>query len=153
MVIGNPSNIEEERQKLSYEVAVYREQLRLLQREMERITLTLLDLKNAEKTASNLKDGSSLVPIGGGAFLNSEINSHTLLVPVGAGYLVQMGREEAARELARRIESTEKALHRLEEEFGGISGKLNSIGTKLNTLQSEIAINKRVEENIGEDYL
>ncbi|MBI2079938.1 prefoldin subunit alpha [Candidatus Micrarchaeota archaeon] len=146
-------NLQDEYQRLAYEVAVYREQLNLLQREMDRVTLATLDLSNAMRTTSKLSDGDSLVPIGGGAFLKSEITNTRVLVPIGGGYLVSMDKDKAEQEIRKRVEATEKAIQRLNDEFSKISQKLQETNVKLGEVQGQVEINKKVDENIREDYI
>lgn len=139
--------------RLSYETAVYREQLKLLQGEVERVTLTTLDLENAVKTLENLKAEDAIVPVGGGTFIKANIYSTHAIVPVGAGYFVEMGREQGILEMKKRVESTKKAIDRLREEFEKISKKLQEMNMNLRNMRAASAINKRVEENEQVDYI
>ncbi len=149
MVNGN-NNL---RTQISYENAVYREQLRLLQKEIDRINLTTIDLSNAITTAQQVKQEDVLSPIGGGAFLKASVYNTNILVPVGANYLVEMDKESAVSEMNRRIEATKKAVEKLSDEFQKVSIKLRELNAKLREIQTQDAINKRVDENIGEDYV
>jgi len=146
-------NTVDEQQRLAYETAVYREQLNLLHREIDRITLAMLDLTNAVKTTDKLTSGDSLVPIGGGAFARAVLSSNTLLVPIGASYVIEVKKEAAGLELKKRVESTEKALQRLNTEVVSISQKFQEANTKLRDIQSQNAINRAAEDNIREDYI
>ncbi len=139
--------------KLSYETAVYREQLRLLQGEIDRVSLTLLDLENSLRTLENLKIDDSLVQIGGGAFIKSTIYSTNVLVPVGAGYFVEMSKEQGIIEIRKRIESTKKAVEKLREEFEKVSKKLHETSINLRNIQAAVNIAKRVEENEHLEYV
>lgn len=139
--------------QLSYESAVYKEQLRLLQKEIERINLATIDLSNAARTAELIKQEDVLVPIGGGAFIKSSVYNTKILVPVGAEYLVEMEKEDAVSEINKRTEATKKAIEKLTEEFQKVSVKIRDINIKLREVQAQDVINKRVNENIGEDYL
>lgn len=143
----------EEREKLAYEAAVYREQLNLIQRELDRITLATLDLNNAAKTAESISNGEGMVPIGGGAFVKAKISAEKVIIPIGGGYLAEMETKEATVELKKRIEATEKAIERLNTEFTNLVGKFQDTSTKLKDLQNQAALNSRVNENIREDYL
>lgn len=144
---------QEEQQKLVYETMVYREQLNLLQREMDRITLATLDLSNAVKTTEKMTGGQGLVPIGGGAFIKADIAAVQVLVPIGAGYLVEMEKTGAETELKKRVDATEKAVEKLSAEFATLSKKFQEASAKLREAQSQAALNKRVEENVSDDYL
>ncbi len=148
--------MENERQgvaQLSYESAVYREQLRLLQNEIKRIDLAMVDLSKAAETAQKIKNDDVLVPVGGGAFIKASIYTSKVLVPIGAEYVVEMEKEEAVVEINKRIEATKKAIEKLNSEFQKVSAKLHEVNLALRNLQSQAAINKRVEDNIGEDYI
>lgn len=139
--------------RLTYEAAVYNEQLRLLQGEVERITITLLDLDNAARTLENLKAEDAIVQIGGGAFIKANIYSTHTLLPIGAGYLLEMDKEQGVIEMKKRIESTKKAIERLKEEFEKISKKLQEMNVMLRTMQTAAAINKRTEESGHSEYV
>ncbi len=140
-------------QQLSYEVAVYREQLRLLQKEIERIHSTTTDLGNASTTAENLKSEDIIVQIGGGSFIRANVYSTKILVPIGASYLVEMEHKDAALEIKKRIDATKNAIEKLNEEFEKIARKLQESGSRLRNFQMQQSLNKRVDENIGEDYV
>jgi prefoldin alpha subunit len=144
---------ESEDVKLSYEIAVYKEQLTILQSEIERVTLTMLDLDNALRTLENLQINDALVQIGGGVFVKANIYSTRALVPIGAGYLVEMEKDLAILELKKRLESTKKAVEKLREEFQKISLKLREADAKIRNLQSAAAILKRTEENEHAEYV
>ena len=73
---------------LAYERRVYGEQLRLIQKEVDRISLTNLDLINAENTTKKLKAEDSLIPIGGGAYIKANVYNTKVLVPVRSRYLI-----------------------------------------------------------------
>ncbi len=139
--------------QLSYESAVYREQLRLLQNEIKRIDFAMVDLSKAVQTAERIKNDDVLVPVGGGSFVKATVYSTKLLVPVGADYLVEMEKDEAVGEINKRIEATKKAIEKLNTEFQKVSSKLQEVNGILNNLQNQVAINKQVDENIGEDYI
>ncbi|MFH1394239.1 MAG: prefoldin subunit alpha [Candidatus Micrarchaeota archaeon] len=139
--------------RMMYEVALYREQLGMLQKEMERVSLTAVDLNNALKTVENIDAKDVMVPVGGGTFMKASVKDVKLVVPIGAQYLREMGRDEALAELARRREATKKAIERLEVEFKKIAGKFQQVSGQLKDLEARAKISQRVDENIGEDYI
>jgi prefoldin alpha subunit len=144
---------EAEQAQLGYELAVYREQIAMIKRETERVSLTTIDLTNALKTVESLKEERVLVPIGGGALVKGDIAQTKVLVPIGGEYLVEMGKEDAAEEMKRRIEATRKAVEKLNEEFAKIAGKLREVTGQLQRAQAERQLSERVEGNIREDYI
>ncbi|GEM_PF-681188 len=145
--------LEEDYAKLAYETKIYRKQLTILQREIERITLTSIDLTNALNTVEGIKKGEALVPIGGGSFAKAQISDVNILVPVGGGYLIEMDKKNAEDRMKNRIEATKTAVQRLSQEFGSISARLEEVTAQLKELEKRIAIEHRVEEETREDYL
>jgi len=145
--------MEDERVRMSYEVAVYREQLSLLRREMERISITSMDMTNALQSVEKLEKKNVLVPLGGGTFMKSAITDTKILVPIGAEFLTEMEKEEAGREIRRRIDATNQAVTRLNEEFEKINKKLKEVAIKLREAEQNVRLSNRVEEGIKEDYI
>lgn len=144
--------LEETYARLAYEVRLYRKQLSILQREIEKVTLTSLDLTNALRTFESLKTGENLIPMGGGSYIRGEVKEDKILVPVGGGYLTEMNSSAAAERMKRRVEMTKTAVKRLTEEFKNISGRLEIVSRQLKELEKRIIIDKQVEESVGEDY-
>ncbi|VVC02827.1 Prefoldin subunit alpha [Candidatus Bilamarchaeum dharawalense] len=139
--------------QLSYELAVYREQINLIKRETERVSLTTIDLNNALKTVENMSADRILVPIGGGALVRGQLMQTRVMVPIGAEYLVEMSKEEATEEIRKRIDATKKAVEKLTEEFNKIALKLREASGQLQQLQTQTQINRTVDGNIREDYI
>ena len=139
--------------QLSYELAVYREQISMIKRETERVSLTTIDLTNALKTAESLSEERTLIPIGGGAFIKGSVSQTWVLVPIGGEYLLDMERQEAVDELRRRIEATRKAIEKLNDEFNRIVNKLKEVSGQLQKMQSQTALSRHVDENVQDDYI
>lgn len=139
--------------QLNYELAVYREQMLLIKRETERISLTTIDLTNALRAIENLKEDKVLIPIGGGTLIRGAVNAMNVLVPVGSQYMIEMEQDNAREEIEKRIEATKKAVSKLTEEFNKITKKLSDVSTQLRTLQSQAELSERVDDNIREDYI
>lgn len=144
---------EEIQSQLNYEVAVYREQLSMLKRETERVSLTTIDLANALRTVESLGPEKVLMPIGGGALIRGNVSETNVLMPIGAEYMLEMKKENAVVELNRRIEATKKAVEKLNEEFGKILNRLQEVSGQLEQVESQARISQRGEENMKEDYL
>jgi prefoldin alpha subunit len=146
-------SLEESKSRMSYEVAVYKEQLNLLKKEMERISLSTLDLSNATKAVEDLKAEHILVPIGGGSYISADVKETQVLVPIGGNYVVEMSKEGALLEMHKRIEATKQAVTKLSDEFEKINKKLTEVATKLTDVEKQVAISQRVEEGVKEDYI
>jgi prefoldin alpha subunit len=147
------SNVEISQEQLSYELAVYREQIAMIKRETERISLTTIDLTNALRTVESLRVERALIPIGGGTMVRGDLTQTRVLVPIGAEYLVEMEREMAEGELRRRIDGTKKAVEKLNEEFNKIVTKLRDASHQLQKIEAQSQLSQRVEGNIHEDYI
>ncbi|MDD5172437.1 MAG: prefoldin subunit alpha [Candidatus ainarchaeum sp.] len=147
------ASTDEMQAQLGYELAVYREQIAMIKRETERVSLTTLDLSNALRTVENLSAETALIPIGGGALVRGTIIHTKVLVPIGGEYMLEMEREAAVQELTRRIEATKKAVEKLTEEFNRIAGKLREVAGQLQQMQAQTQLNDRVDSNIHEDYI
>ncbi len=147
------ATLEETQAQLNYELAVYKEQIQMIKRETERISLTTVDLTNALKAVENLETEKVLMPIGGGAMVKGNVEEDKVLIPIGAQYLIEMERDNAKEELERRIEATKRAVTKLTEEFNKIVKKLKDASTQLREVEKQTRISERVEENIREDYI
>ncbi len=133
----------DEYQRLAYEARLYREQLRLLEGEIERVSMTTAELQNSLRSVETLKEDSVFVPIGGGAMVNAKVSSTEVLVPIGGGYLVSLKKHEAIDEVKKRIASTEKAAERLKAEFQKIAAKLGAINQKLQELNVKLSADRQ----------
>lgn len=69
------------------------QQRNYMEREIERMMMSMLDLNNSLTTIQNIRDESGLVPIGGGAFIRAKLDPGNVLVPIGAGYMAEFGVE------------------------------------------------------------
>lgn len=150
------ASIDETQAQLNYELAVYKEQIAMIKRETERISLTTVDLNNALNTVENIKGKEQkgvLVPIGGGTMIKGKVSETKILVPIGAQYMAEMDREEAREELKKRVEATKKAIEKLTAEFNKIAQKLRDVSAKLQEVEKQAQISERVDENIREDYI
>jgi prefoldin alpha subunit len=144
---------EETQMALNYELAVYREQIAMIKRETERVSLTTIDLSNALRTAEGMGMEKVLIPIGGGALAKGTIGETKILVPIGGEYLVEMEKGLAVEEMKRRIDATRKAVERLNEEFTKIAGKVQDVSMQLQAMQQQNRLNQQVDSNIREDYV
>ena len=125
--------------KLSYEVAVYKQQLALIQKEVEQISKTTSELMNTINTIENLDSNEVLYTLGGGCFMKGKIeDSSKVLISIGAGYFVYLSKNEAVRELNRRKDAAKVASEKLIQEFNKINSKLTSSAHELKKVQETI---------------
>jgi prefoldin alpha subunit len=144
---------EETQTALNYELAVYREQIAMIKRETERVSLTTIDLSNAMRTVDSLSSEKVLIPIGGGALAKGAISETRILMPIGGEYLIEMNKQEAVEELKKRMDATKKAVERLNEEFAKIAGRVQEVSMQLQQMQTQNRLNQQVDSNIREDYV
>ena len=147
------ASLEENRVRMNYEVAIYREQLAMLRREMERVSLTTMDLSSAAQAVNGLKAEQILVPIGGGVFVKGEVKNTSVIVPIGAEFAVDMEKGEAEVELRRRVDATRQAVTKLNEEFEKINKKLREVTFNLQDVDQQLRLSKQVEAGVKEDYI
>ncbi len=139
--------------QLSYEISVYREQMNMLKKETERVSLTALDLTNALKSVDGLGASKVLIPIGGGAMIHGTLSGQNVIVPIGGGYLLEMKKDVASLELQKRITATNSAVEKLTSEFNRLNEKLRTLSGQMSQLTSDAKIDSNVNENSKEDYL
>jgi prefoldin alpha subunit len=106
-----------EREEIVARARMVGQQRSYVEREVERMMLSMMDLNNSLTTIQNMKDETGLVPIGGGAFIRAKLDPDKVLVPIGAGYISEYGIEEAKAEIDKRIKMTEKAIQSLRGEL------------------------------------
>ncbi|MFH1221511.1 MAG: prefoldin subunit alpha [Candidatus Micrarchaeota archaeon] len=146
-------NLEELYARLAYETRLYKNQLMLLQREIEKITLTTIDLGNATHTVESIHAGDAFVPIGGGSFVKGAVASDRVLLGVGGGYLMEVNKDVAVAKLKQRSSTTREAINRLTQEFTKISAKLDASNRQLREVERQVLINRKTEETAKQDYL
>jgi prefoldin alpha subunit len=129
-------------QRMVYESRLYAEQLRLLEGELERISMTAAELASSLNAVQSLKEDSIFVPIGGGAMVSAKVASTEVLIPIGGGYLMNLKKHEAIEEVKKRIAATEKAIERLRAEFEKISAKLQDVNAKLEQMNAKFGRNR-----------
>ncbi|MBI5228195.1 prefoldin subunit alpha [Candidatus Micrarchaeota archaeon] len=147
------ATLEEAQGQINYELAVYREQMAMLKRETERISLTTLDLTNALKTVEELGEEKVMMPIGGGAMIRGKITDTMVIIPIGGGYSVEMDKAKATVELNHRIDATKKALEKLNEEFNKIVNRFQELSLQMQQTDAQAKISERGKETMREDYL
>ncbi|MDD2655097.1 MAG: prefoldin subunit alpha [Candidatus ainarchaeum sp.] len=106
-----------EREEIVARARMVGQQRNYVEREIERMMLSMMDLNNSLTTIQSMKDETGLVPIGGGAFIRARLDPDNVLVPIGAGYITEFGVEAAKAEIDKRIKMTEKAVQSLRSEL------------------------------------
>jgi prefoldin alpha subunit len=119
-----------EREEILAHARLYNQQRQAVERELEKLMVSLMELNNSVLTAKGMEQGEGLVPIGGGAFVRAGLEGKGVLIPIGSGYVKEYGAKEAKEELEKRIGLTENAVKKLREE-------LSKIDTEMGKLEGE----------------
>lgn len=106
-----------ERDEIVARARVVGQQRNYIEREVERMMLSMLDLNNSLTTIEHMKDEAGLVPVGGGAFIKANLDSKKVYIPIGANYVVEYGVEDAKKEIDRRMKMTESAIQAMKGEM------------------------------------
>jgi prefoldin alpha subunit len=106
---------------------LYSQQRQLVERELEKLMYSLIELNNSVTTIRDMKSESGLVPIGGGAFVKAKMEGDKVLVPIGAGYHSEYPLKDAGEEVSRRVVLTERAISKLREEMGKIDHEMSHL--------------------------
>lgn len=139
--------------RLFYEIRLYKNQLALLQKEIEKLTLTSLDASNASHTVESIEHGDVLVPIGSGSFVKGIITSKNVLLGIGAGYVIEVDNETAAGTIRKREAAARDAINKLSQEYSAIAAKLEGARRQLQEIEMQIIRRQRGEESMREDYV
>jgi prefoldin alpha subunit len=114
-----------EKEEIVARARIVGQQRNYIEREVERMMLSMLDLNNSLTTIQEMKDETGLVPVGGGAFIKAKLEAKKVFIPIGANYVVEYGVDEAKKEIDTRMKMTENAiqslkneLKKIDEEFG-----------------------------------
>lgn len=111
--------------KIVNELNMYQGQADLLNQQMETIKATISDLSIAEETLDTIKgkkDTETLVPIGAGSFIITEIkNTDEVIVGLGAGAAVKRKIEDAKESIQEQKKDLEAVLAKMMEELKKIT--------------------------------
>ena len=124
-----------EKEEIVARARIVGQQRNYIEREVERMMLSMLDLNNSLTTIQEMKDETGLVPVGGGAFIKAKLDAKKVFIPIGANYVVEYGVAEARAEVDTRMKMTENAiqslkneLKKIDEEFGRLERAYRDTG-------------------------
>jgi len=139
--------------RLSYEARLYKNQLTLLQKEIEKLTLTSLDTSNALRTIQSLQQGDVLVPVGGGSFVKGIVTDNKVLLGIGSGYVIEVDKETAAKKIKEREDATKETINKIAQEYSKVLAKFEAVSKQLQDLETQIMLERRGKEVTREDYV
>jgi len=135
---------EDELQKYMTLIEYYKEQLKTLDYQFSLIQTTINDQTKAKITLENINgvknDSELLLPIGGGAFINTTLkNSSKVLYDVGEGIVIEKTVEDTIKKVDIRI----KELQQTEENISTMVQQIqNEASNAQNKAESILSQNK-----------
>ncbi len=116
---------------------MYNQQKQAVEKEVEKLSVSLMELKNSVKTVKELEENAGLVPIGGGAFVHADLHKEKIVIPIGSGYAKEYTPEDADKEISKRVELTENALKKMRDELGKIDEQMAQLEKEYRKLNKE----------------
>lgn len=113
----------------------YSQQKQAVERELEKLMMSLMELNNSSVTLKELKSGEGLVPIGGGAFIKGNLENESTIIPIGAGYMKEYPIKEATEEVDKRIKLTENAIKKMRDELGKLDREMLKLEGEFRKMQ------------------
>lgn len=114
---------------------LYSQQKQILERELEKLMVSLMELNSSILTIKGIGDGEGLVPIGGGAFVKATLEGKNVIIPIGSGYSQEYTIKGASTEVSKRIELTEKAVKRMKDELEKVDKEMIKLETEFRKIQ------------------
>ncbi len=121
-----------DKQRAMLEFQLLNEQVKVLNNEVKRISMAVLELTTAYATLENLKSEDALIPIGGSSFLFGQVKADVVLIPIGSGYFIAKEPNKAKDEIKKRIEKMDDAVKKLEEEKEKLVNRIYELARGLN---------------------
>lgn len=114
---------------------LYTQQKQAVERELEKLMVSLMELNNSVLTIKDLKESEGLVPIGGGAFVKASLQGDDVLIPIGSGYMKEYSLKDATAEVTKRMNLTERAVKKMREELTKIEKEMQKLEAEFRKLQ------------------
>ncbi|MCJ7572378.1 MAG: prefoldin subunit alpha [Candidatus Thermoplasmatota archaeon] len=116
-----------------------KEQLNQLEMQSQYIQAAIMDYNKARLTIEQLKklekETEMMIPIGGGAFINTTAKKQEkILIEVGAGIVIEKTYDDAIKKIDERIQNIEKSQARLDEMMQNIQKQGENAAEKAQNL-------------------
>ncbi len=112
-----------------YYANAYLGQLKKIEEDIVKINNLALELELTKEAIDKL--GENFLPIGGGMLVRAKVESKKVLVPIGLNYFMYMNKEDAKKEIDKRIDAAKKSIERLKKDYENIKSILNEIEKKI----------------------
>ena len=108
---------QEDFNKLVNEINIYKQQVELIQNQIDLIRTSMAEVEALSNTFDDLKGKDSIeafVPVGAGSFMKAELkNTHDLIISIGAGVAVKKDVEGAKEIIAAQKEDLADSLDKM----------------------------------------
>ena len=108
---------EEEKSGLMREGQMLEEKLKYLGKELERLSVVLVELEKARASIEGVGNGNTaLLSIGGEILIETKITSEKLVFPIGAGYYKKISKEDAKEKINKVVGKINDSYKKIKEE-------------------------------------
>ena len=117
----------DDRQKLEQmvnEINQLQQQGETITQQIEQLNVSLNDLRSAQQAVKGIKGAvgkETLIPIGAGCFITTELKSEDIIVGVGSDVAIKRSREDTEETLKKDQEEVENLLKSLTEQLQKIN--------------------------------
>ena len=133
----------EDRQKLEEmvnEINQLQQQGETISQQIEQLNVSLNDIRSAQEAVKGIEGAvgkETLIPIGAGCFITTELKSDDIIVGVGSDVAVKRSREETEETLKKDKEEVEKLIKSLTEQFQKINDYITQRRPEVERLMKE----------------
>lgn len=111
-------------QEMINEINQLQQQGETISQQIEQLNISLNDITSAQNAVKGMEGAvgkETLIPIGAGCFITTELKSEDVLVGVGADVAIKKSREETVETLKKDKEEVEKLIKQLTEQLQNIN--------------------------------
>ena len=133
----------EDRQKLEQmvnEINQLQQQGETIAQQIEQLNISLNDIRTAQEAVKGIKGAAgkeTLVPIGAGCFITTELKSEDVVVGVGSDVAIKRSREETEETLKTDKEEVENLIKSLTEQLQKINEYITQSRPEVERLMKE----------------
>jgi prefoldin alpha subunit len=125
-------------EELRYIQQLYQTQYMMVGQEVESRAAALRELEGARLTLENydkVKGKKNVLPVGAGIFVNGAIGeSSTVLMEIGAGYMLERTIDEAKAAVAKKLDKETEAIKHLQKSRRELEAALVEVSYRIESL-------------------
>ena len=136
----------EDRQKLEQmvtEINQLQQQGETNTQQIEQLNISLNDIRSAQEAVKGIKGATgkeTLIPIGAGCFITTELKNEDIIVGVGSDVAIKRSREETEETLKQDKEEVEKLIKSLTEQLQKINDYITQRRPEVERLMKETGV-------------